>query len=471
MLRKSLILLSSTLAMVLITATSYAQLSNNPFSVPIEAEEGIITVNAVEFATLPDIDGVAARMMQLIDEPGTGRLFVNDMTGPIYSVSYDGRTVIEYINIDDWGVDVWANEFREGGMQSFVFHPQFGLAGTAGYGKFYTWTDSSNRRPRPDFMPSGDLDDHDLVLHEWTASNPMNATYDGGAPREVMRLQQPYRNHNGGQIGFNSLASQGDEDYGLLYVSVGDGGSGGDPLSMAQNLNSIFGKLLRIDPLGNNSLNGQYGIPASNPFANDGDNNTLGEIYAYGIRNAQHFIWDSANGNMFISDIGQNIVEKISLISIGANLGWNTWEASYRFSDGVVDVDNPRSATGITYPLVEWDHNDPILQARSAASGLAVYRDDEINQLQGKLLFADLLSGEIFYVDADNLPDGGQDPIRRVLLDNGTGAKTLLQLIQAKNRMQGKDPAPRADTRIDEGHDGQLFILNKGDGVIRKLAP
>ena len=471
MLRKSLILLSSTLAMVLFTATSHAQLSNNPFPVPIEAEEGIITVNTVEFATLPDIDGAAARMMQLIDEPATGRLFVNDMTGPIYSVSYDGRAVIEYINIDDWGVDVWANEFREGGMQSFAFHPQFGLAGTAGYGKFYTWTDSSNRGPEPDFMPAGDLDDHDLVLHEWTANNPMNTTYDGGAPREVMRLQQPYRNHNGGQIGFNSLASQGDEDYGLLYISVGDGGSGGDPLSMAQNLSSIFGKLLRIDPLGNNSLNGQYGIPASNPFVNDGDNNTLDEIYAYGIRNAQHFVWDSTNGNMFISDIGQNIVEKISLISIGANLGWNTWEASYRFSDGVVDVDNPRSATGITYPLVEWDHNDPILQARSAASGLAVYRGDDISQLQGKLLFADLLSGEIFYVDADNLPNGGQSPIRRVLLDNGTGAKTLLQLIQEKNRMQGKDPAPRADTRIDEGPDRQLFILNKGDGIIRRLVP
>lgn len=471
MLRKTLTLISYTLVFVLFASTSQAQLSNNPFLTPIESEEGIITVNVIEFATLPDINGVAARMMQLIDESGTERLFVNDMTGPIYSISYDGQSVIEYINIDDWGVDVGANAHREGGMQSFAFHPQFGVAGTAGYGKFYTWTDSSNRRPMPDFMPVSALDDHDLVLHEWTARNPMAATYDGGMPREIMRLQQPYRNHNGGQIGFNSLATQGDDDYGLLYISVGDGGSGGDPLFMAQNLNSIFGKLLRIDPLGDNSINGEYGIPASNPFANDGDDNTLEEIYAYGIRNAQHFIWDSANGNMFIADIGQNIVEKISLISMGANLGWNTWEASFRFNDGVVDVENPRSASGITYPIIEWDHNDPILQARSAASGLAVYRGNEISQLQGKLLFADLLSGEIFYVDADNLPNGGQDPIRRVLLDNGTGAKTLLQLIQENNRRLGKDLTPRADTRIDEGPDGQLFILNKGDSVIRMLTP
>ena len=471
MLRKSLILISSTLTFVLLTAVSHAQLSNNPFPAPIEAEEGIITINAIEFARLPEIDGVPARMMQLVDEPGTGRLFVNDMTGPIYSVSYDGRTVIEYINIDDWGVNVWANDFREGGMQSFAFHPQFAASGTPGYGKFYTWTDSSNRRPMPDFMPSGALDDHDLVLHEWSAINSLNTTYDGGMPREVLRIQQPYRNHNGGQIGFNSLVSQGDADFGLLYISNGDGGSGGDPLGMAQNLSSIFGKLLRIDPMGNNSLNGEYGIPSSNPFANDGDENTLGEIYAYGIRNAQHFVWDSANGNMFIADIGQNIVEKISLMSMGANLGWNTWEASYRFSDGVVNIDQPRSVTDITYPIVEWDHNDPTLQARSAASGLAVYRGDDISQLQGKLLFADLLSGEIFYVDADNLPNGGQDPIRRVLLDNSTGAKTVLQLIQENNRQQNREIAPRADTRIDEGPNKQLYILNKGDSIIRKLTP
>jgi len=453
------------------TASLQAQVSNNPFATPIEAEEDIINVNVAEFASLPDIDGEAARMMQLVDEPGTGQLFVNDMTGVIYSVSYDGSRVTRYIDVDDYGVDAWYSTFREGGMQSFAFHPQFGEAGTPGYGKFYTWTDSGNTRPMPDFMPSGPLDDHDTVLHEWTDSNPMNATYEGGMPREVLRIQQPYRNHNGGQIGFNTLAGPGDADYGLLYVSNGDGGSGGDPMVMAQNLNSIYGKMLRIDPLGDNSLNGEYGIPASNPFANDGDDNTLGEIFAYGIRNAQHFVWDSANGNMILADIGQNIIEKVSLVSRGANLGWNTWEASYRFSEGTVNLANPRSERGITYPIAEWDHTDPLLQARSAASGLLVYRGNAIPQLRGELLFADLLSGEIFYVDADNLPEGGQDPIRRVLLDNGSGPKNMLQLIQAKNREQGKAAAVRADTRIDAGPDNRVFILNKGDGVIRELRP
>src|SRR6185436_18184855 len=108
---------------------------------------------------------------------------------------------------------------------------------------------------------------------------------------------------NGGRAAFNPLAQRGDADFGLLYFGVADGGSAGDPLNNAQNLASPFGKIFRIDPLGKNSTNGQYGIPASNPFAGDNDPKTLGEIYAYGIRNSQHFTWDRATGRMFISDI------------------------------------------------------------------------------------------------------------------------------------------------------------------------
>lgn len=471
MLNKKLTLLSAAFALSLTTGLAQAQVSNNPFATPIEAQANIVTVRVAEFASLPDSGEEAARMMQLVDEPGTNRIFVNDMRGEIYSISYDGSSVTEYIDINDFDVDVAYDLFREAGMQNFAFHPQFGQSGAPGYGKFYTWTDSNNTSPMPDYMPTGTLDDHDLVLHEWTARNPMNPTYDGDMPREVLRVQQPYRNHNGGQIGFNTLTAPGAANYGLLYISIGDGGSGGDPMGMAQNLNSILGKVLRIDPLGSNSINGEYGIPDSNPYANDGDNNTLGEIYAYGVRNAQHFVWDSANGNMFLSDIGQNIVEKVTLVTSGANLGWNTWEASYRFSEGTINLSNPRSEAGVTYPFVEWDHTDPILQPRAAASGLLVYRNGPIAQLNNLVLFAELLSGEIFYVSADNLPNGGQAAMRRVLLDNGSGAKNMLQIIQAKNQQQGRAEAGRADTRIDAGPDNRVFILNKGDGVIRELLP
>src|SRR6185503_1006013 len=142
---------------------------------------------------------------------------------------------------------------------------------------------------------------------------------------------------NAGHMAFNPLAAPGSPEFGLLYIGVADGGSGGDPMKHAQNLGSAFGKLFRIDPLGNNSKNKKYGIPANNPFVNTPG--ALPEVWAYGVRNPQRFAWDSRNGNMFVSDIGQNVVEEVSIASAGANLGWNLWEGSYRFVGNETGVD------------------------------------------------------------------------------------------------------------------------------------
>ncbi len=182
--------------------------------------------------------------MLLVDEPGTRRMFVNDMRGPLHTVSYDGRTVTPYLDINDpkWGVNVQSMG-RERGFQSFALHPQFGRAGTPGAGKLYTWTDSANTTPRPDFTPGGGNRTHHTVLFEWTARNPGAATYDGGPPRELLRLEQPFQNHNAGHMSFNPNAAPGSAEFGLLYVAVADGGSGGDPLNLAQNLGSPFGKM------------------------------------------------------------------------------------------------------------------------------------------------------------------------------------------------------------------------------------
>ena len=149
---------------------------------------------------------------------------------------------------------------------------------------------------------------------EFTARDAGAATYDGGAPCVLLRVEQPFGNHNGGYITFNPLADPGDPDFGLLYVGVADGGSGGDPMNLAQDLGRVFGKILRIDPLGDDSRNGRYGIPADNPYAEAGSG-ALGEIFASGLRNPQGLAWDRANGNMFVTDIGQNIVEEISLVT------------------------------------------------------------------------------------------------------------------------------------------------------------
>ncbi len=458
------------LAFGLLINTSTAQMTNNPFNKPIEANADIIAVGYKEFATLPDVDGEAALAMDLEREPGGSRYFVNDLHGLLYTVTEDGD-VTEYLDLNDpkWRVDLrWT--VLERGFTGLAFHPEFNKAGSPGYGRFYTLLDSTNTNPEPGFTPEGGNNAHDTLLLEWKASDTGSEIYDGDAPRELMRLEQPFGNHNGGQIAFNPLALPGTSDFGNLYISIGDGGSGGDPMNMSQNLASIFGKILRINPLGTNSSNGKYGIPADNPFVNDG--NALGEIYVYGTRSPNRIAWDSKNGQMYVADIGQNTVEEISKVNAGANLGWKIWEGSFRYvSREGVDVADPRNDPNMIFPVVEWDQKDALMLPSSvASSGLAVYRGSDIPQLKNLLIFAELASGEIFYVSADNLPDGGQDAIRRILLKDNGENKTVLQIIQEKNVQQNREEvAYRADVRLAHTTDGKLFLLNKRDGIIRLL--
>ena len=459
-------------AALLLAAPVHAQMSNDPFEVPLASYGEVIRVDYQDFAEIPDVGGEPSRMMQLQDEPVVGRMFLNGMRGPVHAVGYDGAVAMYLdINASEWGVRVDSSG-RERGVQSFALHPQFAQAGTPGYGKLYAWTDTENTAPAPDFAPGGGDDTHDTVLLEWTATDASGARYDGGSPRELMRFEQPFGNHNGGQIGFNPLASPGDADFGLLYIGSADGGSGGDPLDLSQNLASGFGKIFRIDPLGSDSENGEYGIPADNPYARDGDPDTLGEIYAYGVRNPQRFAWDPENGNLFLADIGQSVIEELSLVTRGGNLGWNDWEGSFRFiSRQAVDLASPRSDPGVNYPVAEYGQLDPLFQPQSAASGVHVYRGAEIPQLADLVLFTDLPSGEILHIDADDLPDGGQAPIGRVLLNEGGEATTVLDVVRAKNLEQGRDPATRVDLHLARGPGEQVFLLNKHDGVLRRLVP
>lgn len=468
--------MSTTRAIVvslLLTSPALAQpVTNNPFPQPIEASQGVIAVNVVEFATIPDIQGTAARLMLMVDEPGTRRLFVNDMRGPLYAVSYDGRAVNLYLDVNapQWGVNVNAGG-RERGVQSFAFHPQFGQPGTPGYGKFYTFTDTGHMDPAPDFRAAGaTANSHDTVLLEWTAKTATAAAYGGGAPRELFRLEQPFANHNAGHAAFNPTAAPGSPDFGLLYVGVADGGSGGDPLDLAQNRGSAFGKIFRIDPLGQNSANGKYGIPKDNPFVSQ--QGTLPEIWAIGVRNPQRFAWDAVSGRMYMADIGQNTVEEISPVTRGADLGWNTWEGSYRFvSREGVSPEGHRSDPAVTYPIVEWDQVDPLIQSSSMATMGVVYRHDAIAALRGRLLFGDGPSGEVFHVSADTPPQGGQDAIRRVLFRHNGQNRTLLQLLQDKAAAQGRQPVTRADLRFGPANEGRIFVLNKADSTVRMITP
>jgi glucose/arabinose dehydrogenase len=190
------------------------------------------------------------------------------------------------------------------------------------------------------------------------------------------------------------------------------------------------------------------------------------------VRNPQRFGWDSRTGQMYMSDIGQNVVEEISPVRAGANLGWNVWEGSYRYAGRGGVEGPPRADRNVVYPVVEYAHGDPLLIGNAAVTGVIVYRSSAIPALANKVLFADFPSGEIFYFDADNPPQGGNTGFHRILLrQGGEEPQTALQLIRAKNSAQGKMPAGRADLRFGAGPNGQVLLINKADGTIRLMVP
>ncbi len=464
-------LIYALLSVLLASSPVLAQMTADPFPAPIAATDDLITVHVAEFASIPDIDGVAARMMHLVLEPGTRRLFVNDMRGPIYSVSYDGRSVTPYLDINatHWKVGVQSMG-RERGMQSFTFHPQFSQSGAPGFGKFYTWTDVVDTAPRADFAVRqrkehardgpARMDGQDTRCRHVRRRRPARDDAPPAALRQPQRRTSHLRSARLARRSGVRAAVRWRRRRGQRRRPAP---SRAEPrLDFRKDPAHRPARVERARTESTASL-------ADNPFV--GQQGVLPEIYAYGLRNPQRFGWDPANGNMFVADIGQNVVEELSPVTPGANLGWNAWEGSFPFiSREGVNLSNQRGDARVTYPVVEYAQPDPLLQTQVAITGVHVYRGSAIPQLAGRLLFGDFPSGEIFYISADNLPHGGQDPIRRVLLVQDGGApKTLLQLIQEKNAAQGKPAATRADLRFDEGPDGQVLLLNKHDGTIRRL--
>lgn len=198
---------------------------------------------------------------------------------------------------------------------------------------------------------------------------------------EILRLKQPWGNHNGGDLVFGPD--------GFLYFSFGDGGAGGDPLNSGQDLSSLLGKMLRLDV--DKEENGKkYGIPKDNPFV--GKNGVLPEIWAYGLRNVWRMSFDSKTGELWGGDVGQNAWEEIDIITKGGNFGWRIREGAHQYEKGKED------APGLIDPVVEYRQSRA--NGRSVTGGF-VYREKHIKGLEGAYVFADYESGRVWGVTRD----------------------------------------------------------------------
>ncbi len=452
----------------LLTGCSSWLFAADPFPDPIPMSGVSVEVETV--ATIPDSTSGSPPRLSVLTQDPSGRLFVNDQRGPLYLVDEETGAVTEFLDLRDFS-DLAIVSTSEAGFQSFAFHPDFLNPVEQGYGRFYTIHSSGNTSATPDFDPGGNTSFHTLLL-EWWTQLPDSETFipaEAGNPyREVMRLKQPFGNHNAGLIAFNPTVRPEDTDYGNLYVAIGDGGSGGDPQENGEDPSNPFGALLRIDPLGSDSTNGQYGIVVENSLASDNDSGTLAEIYCYGLRNPQRFGWDIVTGNCFIADIGQNSVEEINLAANGAHFGWDIREGSFVFEGG--------SSSGLTDPVAEYDHDNTVSNPPTGIGNRAitvgeVVRGACIGLLEGKLLLADFPTGLIFMLDVDTDPlDGGQDGLSELTLHDGdTVAVRLLQLINDVRSNRGLSSASRADLRFSVNTPGRVFITNKQDGIVRRI--
>lgn len=328
-----------------------------------------------------------------ITNAGDDRLFVVEQAGTVRIVRNGSLVAEPYLSI--------ADRVRSGGEQGLLglaFPPDH-----AASGRFYVYyTDRQGNTVVSRFTAEGDR-------------------ADPATEQILLTQEQPYGNHNGGQLAF------GPDGY--LYIGLGDGGNGGDPHGYGQDLSTFLGKLLRIDVSGD-----MYTVPPSNPFVGRGD--ASHEIWAYGLRNPWRFSFDAVTGDLYIADVGQNAFEEVNLQPAGSrggeNYGWNFMEAGscYQPATGC-------PTDGLALPIIEYPHKNE--WGRSVSGGY-LYRGEGAPSLVGAYVFADYVSGRIWSARAED----GWEP--QLVLESGSRISTF-----------GVDAA------------GELYLADHGRGRIYRL--
>jgi uncharacterized repeat protein (TIGR03806 family) len=345
---------------------------------------------------------------KLLQAPGDGsRWFVLEKPGRIrvFDVTSPG-------NVSTW-LDFTGrvNATGEGGMLGMAFHPDFPATREV----FVSYTAPGS--PLVSRISRVILDD------ATTPSGPLNE-------QVILTINQPYTNHNGGDIAFGAD--------GLLYIGMGDGGSGGDPQNHAQNTTDLLGAMLRIAVVGVAFPSPGYTIPADNPFAGNakcgpGTNaDDCPEIFAWGFRNPWRWSFDRPTSALWLADVGQNAWEEIDVVTKGGNYGWRCREGAHPFNGA-------GCPGGLVDPVAEYDHGSGV-----SITGGYVYRGQLLPALQGRYVFADYAPNPI-----------------RALRDDGAGGYAIEELTATAHSVSA----------FGTDQDGELYFTDFGDGRIYRLAP
>jgi glucose/arabinose dehydrogenase len=333
-------------------------------------------------------------------DDGTNRLFVIEQAGVIKVFKNDpaANSTSDFLDMKNA-----VNSGGEKGLLGMALHPNFSSNGQL----FVNYTRQN----------AGKLES---VISRFSSDKNLA---DAASEEILLTFGQPYSNHNGGKIAFGKD--------GYLYIAIGDGGSGGDPQNFAQNLNSVLGKILRIDI--NKKSNGlNYAIPTDNPFVND--SNARPEIYAYGLRNPWKMNLDKETGKFWIADVGQNEKEEIDILEKGGNFGWRITEGF-----GCFNPSSNCNKEGLIDPVFDYGTN----VGRSITGGY-VYRGKIHTELTGKYIYGDYASGRIWALKYDESTKQSTNE----LLTRLTGSLSSF----------GQDK------------DGELYLLNYQSGKVQRLA-
>jgi glucose/arabinose dehydrogenase len=424
-----------------------AQVLDDPIPRPIR--EGGVQVRLEPVAT-----GLTAPNWGISAPGDADRLFVVDQDGIVWAVDLSSGAKSVFLDVASRLVPLGVggpNTFDERGLLGLAFDPDY-----ANNGLLYTYTSEPVSGPA-DFstMPADTPANHQSSIAEWRVPNPRNpsSVVDPSTRRELIRIDEPQFNHNAGALNFGPD--------GFLYISLGDGGAADDqgvghsPQGNGQDPSNVLGSILRIDPTGTNSANGNYGVPQDNPFV--GQAGFVPEIWAYGFRNPFRFSFDSSTGKLWAGDVGQNDIEEVDVVTRGGNFGWRVKEGSFLFDPngaepGFVTARSPGKPKGLIDPIAEYDHDEGI-----AVVGGFVYRGDAIPQLRGRYVFGDFARsfaefGRLFFLD----------PAERI----------------REFRLVGQDSLGLKLDGFGQDADGELYVLGNTTGtpfgetgVVLRIAP